>query len=116
LKFPYERPWYSTLKAIVKEALTRLKIINFDQLLEYTWANPLDIKEELKKISMVKSVIALLGTDGKGWTIAKILLKEEWVTVRTLITTKYFVIVNEKDVEVYKKEAIEKNLGYISQD
>jgi len=113
LKYPYERPWHSTLKAIAEEALTRSKTITFDQLLEYTWANPLDIKEELKKTSMAKTIIALLDADDKGWTIAKIPLKDEWVTVRIPITTKYFVITDEKDIEAYRKEAIEKNLEYL---
>ena len=113
LKYPHERPWHGTLKAVVKEALTRAKTVTFDQLLEYTWANPFDIKKELEKISKEKPVIALLDTDTRGWTVAKIPLKEEWVTVRIPIAVKYFTISNEKDVEAYKKEAIEKNSMYL---
>jgi len=50
LRYPYERPWHSTLKAIVEEALSRSKTVTLDQLIEYTWANPHDVKKELEKI------------------------------------------------------------------
>ncbi len=114
LRYPYERPWHSTLKAIIEEALIRSKTITFDQLLEYTRANPLDIKRELENISKEKPVIALMDTDTRGWTVAKIPLKEEWVTVRIPIAIKYFVITNEEDIEAYKKESIAKNSAYLS--
>ena len=114
LRYPHERPWHGTLKAIVEEALTRSKTVTLDQLLEYTWANPLDIKKELEKISKEKPVIALLDIDARGWTVAKIPLKEEWVTIRIPIAVKYFIITSVGDVEAYKREAIEKNSVHLS--
>jgi len=114
LRYPHERLWHSSLKAVVEEALIRKKTVTLDQLLEYTWANPFDIKKELEKISKESIVLALLDTDIKGWTPAKIPLKEEWAMVRIPIAVKYFTIINEKDIEAYKKEAIEKNSMYLS--
>ncbi|HHC18915.1 MAG TPA: hypothetical protein ENK81_00730, partial [Euryarchaeota archaeon] len=114
LRYPYERPWHGTLKAIVEEALTRSKTVTLDQLIEYTWANPHDIKRELEKLSKEKPVIALLDTDARGWTVAKVPLKEGWVTVRIPIAVKYFIIANKRDIEAYKREAIEKNSTYLS--
>ena len=115
LRYPHERPWHGALRAVIEKILRDSKIVTFDQLLDYTWANPFDIKKELEEISREKPVIAVLDVDRMGWTIAKIPLREKWAIVRVPIATKYFIITNERDIEAYKREIIEKNSRCLSE-
>ncbi len=115
LRYPHERPWHGALRAVIEGILRDSKIVTFDQLLDYTWANPFDIKKELEEISREKPVIAVLDVDRMGWTIAKIPLREKWAIVRVPIATKYFIITNERDIEAYKREIIEKNSRCLSE-
>jgi len=71
-------------------------------------------RKNWKKLSKEKPIITLLDPDSKGWSIARIPLKEEWVTIRIPIAVKYFTITSEKDIEAYKRETIEKNSMYLS--
>ena len=106
VRYPFERPWQESLKAILDEALSRAKITTFDKLLEYSWSSPFDIKKELQEIARKKPVLAILDPETRGWIVAKIPLKEEWVTVRVPVATKYFIIQDEDDLKVFEKEAL----------
>jgi len=106
VRYPFERPWQETLRAVIEEAISRTKVVTFDQLLEYSWGSPLDIKKELQEIMVEKPILAVLDPDTSGWTVAKIPLTEEWVATRVPVAVKYFVIRREEDLELFEKEAL----------
>ncbi|RLE81700.1 MAG: hypothetical protein DRJ51_03285 [Thermoprotei archaeon] len=106
VRYPFERPWQESLKAILEEALLRTRITTFDKILEYSWSSPFDVKKELQKIAKRRSILAVLDPDTRGWTVAKIPLKEEWVTVRVPVATKYFIVQGKEDLKVFEKEIL----------
>jgi len=106
LRYPFERPWQGSLKAILEEALLEAKITTFDKMLEYSWSSPFDVKKELQEIAKRRPILAVLDPDTKGWTVAKIPLSEEWVTVRVPAATKYFIVQGEEDLKAFERESL----------
>lgn len=104
IRYPFERPWHVSLKSIIKETLERFHVGTLDDIFEYTWSNPLEAKKELQKLSREIDIVAFLDINTKGWSIAKVPLEEEWVTIKVPVTTKFFAIKDEKDIERIENE------------
>ena len=106
LRYPFERPWHAGLKAVLSEALSRFKEGKLDEIFEFTWSNPLEAKNELQAIAREKDFVAFFDLKSKGWTIAKVPLGEEWVTVRVPVAVKYAILGSEQDFVKVEKELI----------
>jgi ATP-dependent Lhr-like helicase len=104
IRYPFERPWNVSLKSIIKETLEKFQLGTLDDIFEYTWSNPLEAKKELRELSREINIIAFLDLTVKGWSIAKVPLEEEWVTIKIPVATKFFIIRNEEDLEKIQKE------------
>mgnify|MGYP000402444442 CR=1 FL=1 len=104
ISYPFERAWNISLKSIIKETLEKFQSGTFDDIFEYMWSNPLEAKKELQELSREIDIIAFLDLTTRGWSIAKVPLEEEWVTIRVPVATRFFVIRNEEDFEKIQKE------------
>jgi len=104
IRYPFERAWNISLKSIIKETLERFQSGTLDDIFEYTWSNPLEAKKELQELSREIDIIAFLDLTTKGWSIAKVPLEEEWVTIKVPVATKFFVIRSEKDLKNVRQE------------
>jgi ATP-dependent Lhr-like helicase len=104
IRYPFERPWNVSLKSIIKETLEKFQFGTLDDIFEYTWSNPLEAKRELQELSREIDIIAFLDLTAKGWSIAKVPLEEEWVTIKIPVATKFFIIRNEEDLKKIQKE------------
>jgi ATP-dependent Lhr-like helicase len=109
IRYPFERTWNVSLKAIIKEALEKFHSGILDDIFEYTWSNPLEAKNELQKLSRELDIVAFLDLTAKGWSVAKLPLREEWVTIRIPIATRFFVMKSREDFEKVKKELTKEN-------
>jgi ATP-dependent Lhr-like helicase len=107
IRCPFERPWNVSLKSIIKETLQKFQSGTLDNIFEYTWSNPEDAKKELRELSREINIIAFLDLNEKGWSIAKVPIeKEEWITIKIPVATKFFVIRNEEDIKKIQEELI----------
>lgn len=104
VRYPFERVWNISLRSIMKETLKRFQSGTLDDIFEYTWSNPLEAKKELQELSREIDIIAFPDLTIEGWSIAKVPLEEEWVTIKVPIATKFFVIRNEEDLEKVRYE------------
>jgi len=110
IRYPFERPWHVSLKSIIKETLERFHSGTLDDIFEYTWSNPLEAKRELRELSRDIDIIAFLDLTKKGWSIVKVPLEKEWVTIKVPVATRFFVIRNEKDLEKVENELTKEKL------
>lgn len=110
IRYPFERAWHVSLKSIIKEALEKLQSGTLDDIFEYTWSNPLEAKKVLQELSRDINIVAFLDLTAKGWSIAKVPLEKEWVTIRVPVATKFFVIRDEKDFEKVRNELTKEKL------
>jgi len=113
LRYPYERPWHASLKTILEETINRFKKGTLHEIFEYTWSNPTEVKNELKNIAKEKDLITYFDLSSKGWTIAKIPLGEEWITVKVPITIKYMIVKKDDDIKRVEKELLKDPLPTI---
>jgi ATP-dependent Lhr-like helicase len=109
IRYPFERAWNIGLKSIIKETLERFHSGTLDEIFEYTWSNPLEAKKELQELSREIDIIAFLDLTTKGWSIAKVPLEEEWITIKVPVATKFFVIRSEKDLKNVQQELAKEN-------
>jgi ATP-dependent Lhr-like helicase len=111
IRYPFERPWNVSLKSVIKETLQKFQSGILDNIFEYTWSNPKDAKKELKELLREINIIAFLDLNEKGWSIAKVPIKEEeWITIKVPVATKFFVIRNEEDIKKIQEELIKEKL------
>jgi len=110
IRYPFERTWHVSLKSIIKETLRRFHSGTLDDIFEYTWSNPLEAKRVLQELSREIDIIAFLDLATKGWSIAKVPLEKEWVTIKVPVATKFFVIRDEKDLEKVQGELTRERL------
>jgi len=94
------------LRAVMHEALNRFREGRLEELFEFTWSNPIEAKEELKGIAREKDFVAFFDLKSKGWTVAKVPLGEEWVTVRVPVAVKYAVLGSEEDFVKVEEELV----------
>ncbi|MEM2613488.1 MAG: DEAD/DEAH box helicase [Nitrososphaerota archaeon] len=111
LKYPFERTWLSSLTPILKEALKKAPSGSLDEVIEYTWSNPLEAKEELKKLTREVDMVAFIDLNSKGWSIAKIPLEKEWATLKVPVATRYFVIRHKEDLKKVQTELEKEKLN-----
>ena len=110
IRYPFERAWHVSLKSIIKETLERFHSGTLDDIFEYTWSNPLEVKRELQELSRDIDIIAFLDLTTKGWSIAKVPLEKEWVTIKVPVATRFFVIRSEKDLKKVENELTKEKL------
>jgi ATP-dependent Lhr-like helicase len=110
IRYPFERAWNISLKSIIKEMLEKFQLGTLDDIFEYTWSNPSEAKRELQKLSREIDIIAFLDLTAKGWSVAKVPLEREWVTIKIPVATKFFIIRNEEDAEKIRKELAKEKL------
>ncbi len=104
IRYPFERAWNVSLRSIIKETLERFQSGTLDDIFEYTWSNPLEAKKKLQELSREIDIVAFPDLTMRGWSIAKVPLEEEWVTIKVPIATRFFVIKNENDLEKVRYE------------
>jgi len=107
IRYPFERPWNVSLKSIIKETLEKFQFGTLDDIFEYAWSNPSEAKRELQELSREIDIIAFLDLTVKGWSIVKVPLEEEWVTIKVPVATKFFIIRNEEDLQKVQRELAE---------
>jgi len=106
LRYPFERPWHAGLKAVLGEALSRFKEGRLDEIFEFTWSNPVEAKSELRAIAREKNLVVFFDLKSRGWTVAKVPLEEEWVTVRVPVAVRYVVLESEEDYQKVEKDLV----------
>lgn len=104
LYYPFERSWLASPSLIVREALKHYPSGTLDEILEYLWGNPIEVKEEMRKLTKEIDIVAFLDLDLKGWSIALVPLEEEWATIRVPVATRYFVIRSDDDLKKVQEE------------
>ena len=106
LRYPFERPWRAGLRVVLSEVLASFKEGRLDEIFEFTWSNPVEVKNELRAISRERDLVAFFDLKSRGWTVAKVPLEDGWVTVRVPVAVKYAVLGSEEDFARVERELI----------
>jgi len=104
LRYPYERTWHTNPKVVLEEAINRFRVGSVEELADYVWLSPDDIKEALRGLALEKNLVMYLDVYSSGWTMAKVPLEDGWVTIRFPMASKYAVLGDEEQLQVLIRE------------